>query len=128
MGAVHALADAAQPLHLALPLEWGEYALWFLAPRVKVSIDGRFATVYPESVVQDNFDFFTGAPGWRRLLEQYRTDAVLLPTDWPNPIRHLADWQRVYGDDVAEVWVGADRAGHLPPLAAAAPGGPPTFP
>jgi len=128
VGAVHALADAAQPLHLALPLEWGEYAIWFLAPRVKVSLDGRFATVYPESVVQDNFDFFAGAPGWRRLLEHYPTDAVLLPTAWPNPIRHLADWQRVCGDDVAEVWVRTDRAARLRPLAAPAAGAPATFP
>ena len=128
VGAVHALADTAVPLRLALPLEWGEYALWFLAPRVTVSLDGRFATVYPESVVQDNFDFFTGAPGWRRLLEHYPTDAVLLPADWPNPIRQLTGWQRAYGDDVSEVWVRADRAEHLPPLAVPAAGAPATFP
>jgi len=49
-------------LNLAVPLDWGEYVLWFLAPQVKVSLDGRFATVFPEQVVADNFDFFTGLP------------------------------------------------------------------
>ena len=30
-----------------LPLDWGGYALWHAAPAIKVSLDGRFATVYP---------------------------------------------------------------------------------
>jgi len=108
--AVDALRQSDASLNLAVPLDWGEYALWFLAPQVKVSIDGRFATVFPEQVVADNFDFFTSAPTWRRLLDQYPTEAVLLPTDWSSPIRREPGWQRAYGDAVAEIYIRSERA------------------
>ena len=39
--AVHALRQAETAANLAVPLDWGEYVLWFLAPRVKVSLDGK---------------------------------------------------------------------------------------
>ena len=110
VAAVRVLQDATTQLNLAVPLDWGEYALWFLAPHIKVSLDGRFATVFPEQVVADNFDFFTGAPTWRRLLEHYPTDAVLLPTGWSCPIRTEPGWERVFGDAVAEIYVRSARA------------------
>jgi hypothetical protein len=110
VAAVRALRDAGTSLNLAVPLDWGEYVLWFLAPQVKVSLDGRFATVFPERVVEDNFAFFSSAPAWRRLLDDYPTEAVLLPADWSSPIRREPGWQRAYGDAVAEVYVRSERA------------------
>jgi hypothetical protein len=121
VAAVRALRDTGTSLNLAVPLDWGEYVLWFLAPQVKVSLDGRFATVFPEQVVEDNFDFFTGAPTWRRLLEHYPTDAVLLPAGWSSPIRNEPGWERVYGDAVAEIYVRSERAEALHVLAPASP-------
>ena len=61
-------------------------------------------------MVEDNFDFYTGAPTWRRLLEHYPTDAVLLPAGWSSPIRNEPGWERVYGDAVAEIYVRSERA------------------
>ena len=113
VAAVRALRATGASLNLAVPLDWGEYALWFLAPQVKVSIDGRFATVFNEQVVADNFDFFSSAPTWRRLLDQYPTDAVLLPAGWSSPLQREPGWQRIYGDDVAEVYVRSDRTLHM---------------
>lgn len=110
VAAVRALAAAGTSVNLAVPLDWGEYVLWFLAPHVKVSLDGRFATVFPEQVVADNFDFFAGAPGWRRLLEQYPTEAVLLPAGWSSPIQNEPAWRRVYVDEVAAIYLRSDRA------------------
>jgi len=125
VAAVRALRDAGAPLNLAVPLDWGEYVLWSLAPQVKVSIDGRFATVFPEQVVEDNFAFFTSAPTWRRLLEHYPTEAVLVPADWSSPIRREPGWQRAYGDTVAEIYVRSERAAalHLRALPGAAGAG-----
>jgi hypothetical protein len=111
---MHLLHAARTPLNLAVPLDWGEYVLWFGAPQVKVSLDGRFATLFPEQVVEDNFNLFTSAPGWRRLLDQYPTEAVLLPASWPSPIRREPGWQRIYGDEVAEIYVRSDRALTVP--------------
>ncbi len=124
VAAVRALRQAGLHGNLAVPLDWGEYVLWFLAPQMKVSFDGRFATVFPEQVVDDNFNFFLGAPGWQRLLEQYPTDAALVPTGWPCPIRNLPNWQLVYHDRLAEVYLKADGTGAIPLLQAPPPDSP----
>ena len=108
--AVKALEEARAQGNLAVPLDWGEYVLWFLTPQVKVSLDGRFATVFPEQVVEDNFTFFRGATGWRRLIDDYPTEAVLLPANSACPIQREPGWLRVYSDPVAEIYVRADRA------------------
>jgi len=97
---------AAQELrgNLALPLDWGGYALWHLAPGVKVSMDGRFATVYPPSVVATNFDYFSDISGDHaaRLLTEYPTQYVLAPTGWSIPRRDSL--HRLYVDDVATLY------------------------
>ena len=109
--AVRALRAAGAHGNLALPLDWGAYALWHLAPQIKPSIDGRFATIFPVSVVDDNFAFFRGTPSWRRLIDAYPTEAALLPAYSACPIRREPGWQRVYADAVAELYVRADRLG-----------------
>ncbi|MBI4516394.1 MAG: hypothetical protein HY699_11335 [Deltaproteobacteria bacterium] len=123
--AVRALAASGVQLNLAVPLDWGEYVLWHLAPRVKVSLDGRFATLFPPAVVRDNFAFFAGGAGWQRLITAYPTDAALVPRAMPCPIRQHPGWLRVYGDGVAEIFARADRAPalHLDAVPAAPPPG-----
>jgi len=102
--AVAALREAGVTANLAVPLEWGEYVLYFLQPRVKVSLDGRFATLFPEPVITDNFDFFAGDARWRRLLDDYPTDA----------------WTRIWTDPIASVYVRDGGAAALPAPAAPA--------
>lgn len=67
--------------NLAVFFNWGEYALYHLYPGVLVSIDGRYETVYPEEVVQANWDFTRGAPGSERFLDTYPADIALYPRD-----------------------------------------------
>lgn len=107
--AVRAIGRAGVHVNLAVPLDWGEYVLWFLAPQVQVSLDGRFATLFSEQLVADNFNFFSGAPGWRRLVDEYPTDAALVPAGAPCPIAREPGWQRVYADAVAVLYVRTDR-------------------
>lgn len=104
VAAVRAMRRAEVHANVAVPLDWGEYVLWHLTPQVKVSLDGRFATLFPEQVVEDNFNFFSGAPGWRRLLEQYPTDAALVPVGSPCPIGTLPNWQLVFETPVARLY------------------------
>ena len=122
--AVRMLQRAGVRGNVAVPLDWGEYVLWFLAPQVKVSLDGRFATVFPERVVQDNFNLFSGAPGWRRLLDDYPTEAVLAPAGAPCPVGTLPEWRLAYRDDRTQLFVRSDAAGHFrlrPPSRAVTP-------
>jgi hypothetical protein len=111
--AVRVLQRAGVRGNLAVPLDWGEYVLWFLAPHVKVSLDGRFATVFPERVVEDNFNFFSGAPGWQRLLDHYLTQAVLVPVGARCPVGTLPDWQLAYRDGLAQLFVRSDTGWQL---------------
>ncbi|MBI3786489.1 MAG: hypothetical protein HY270_24130 [Deltaproteobacteria bacterium] len=111
VAAVAALKAGAAHGNLAVPLDWGAYVLWHLAPQIKPSIDGRFATVFPESVVEDNFAFYRGDDRWRRLIDNYPTEAVLAPRDWQLPIEHAPGWHKVYEDSVATLFVREDHIG-----------------
>jgi len=71
--------------NLWVPLHWGGYAIYHLYPHVKVSIDGRWATVYSDEVMKDNMIFaFEGNSGvWKQILEKYSADAALVERDNP---------------------------------------------
>ena len=85
--------------NLAVPLDWGGYALWHAAPAIKVSLDGRFATVYPRTVVDDNFAFYRGDAA--RLLDAYDTTLVLVPQGARTALDGRPGWQLLYADRVA---------------------------
>jgi hypothetical protein len=89
--------------HLLLPMEWGEYAIWKLHPACLVSIDGRFRTVYPESVIRDHFVSEQDAAGWNTLIEKYPADILLTrQTDFfKNLIKNGGSWVYIYSDPTA---------------------------
>ena len=65
--------------NLASPFGWGCYCSWRLAPRIKISMDGRYETTYPESTFELN-DRFYGKRGtnWDQLIRDYPVDYVIL--------------------------------------------------
>jgi hypothetical protein len=79
VGAVATLDQAGVKGNLAVPFRWGSYASWRLAPRIKVSMDGRYEETYPDTTFEMNRAFFhrTGAD-WDRLPRQYRVDFIIL--------------------------------------------------
>ena len=119
-GAVRFMKTEQLSGNLAVPLDWGGYVLWHTAPDIKVSLDGRFATVYPASVVETNFAFFRadGDPGAARLLDEYPTTLVLAPSGAATPVHHRANWRVLYRDEVAELYGSgepqATEVGHAP--------------
>jgi len=125
VGAVRFAATRGLRGNLALPLDWGGYALWHLAPAMKVSMDGRFATVYPPSAVETNFDYFADLAGERaaRLLTEFPTEYVLAPTSWSLPRRETL--HPLYSDDVATLY---SVAAAPPAQRAVAPRGLAAFP
>jgi hypothetical protein len=106
VGALRFAREAGLRGNLALPLDWGGYALWHGAPALKVSLDGRFATVYPPAVVEDGFAFFRadGDPGASRLLDAYPTTLVLVPRGTPTALAGRREWRLLYTDEVAALW------------------------
>lgn len=91
--------------NLLLPFDWGEYAIWHLYPRCRVSVDGRYSTAYPDTVLDLSNRFLAGRPGWERSLR----DASIALIDRSQPIVEgffaRADWQYVYSDETALVFV-----------------------
>ena len=65
--------------NLATPFGWGGYCSWRLYPRIKISMDGRYETTFPESTFELNDDFYEkrGA-NWDRLIRDYQVDYVIL--------------------------------------------------
>jgi hypothetical protein len=79
-----------------------------LYPENKVSIDGRFDTVYSVDVINDHFNGARSADGWNFLLKKYPTDIVLarrglfsermitVPSD---------DWVYIYSDNISMIFL-----------------------
>jgi hypothetical protein len=93
--------------NLLVPFEWGEYAIWKLYPDCKVSIDGRFRTVYPETVIRDHFIADNDLKGWKTLIRKYPSD-ILLTRQIPffrNLIKDQTEWVYVYSDSMGIVFI-----------------------
>jgi hypothetical protein len=93
--------------NLLVPFDWGEYAIWKLHPTCRVSIDGRFRTVYPESVIQDHFIAKEDSARWQALVDKYPSDLLLvrqLPF-FQALIKAGGPWVYVYSDPIAIVFV-----------------------
>ena len=105
--AVRFLSQNAIGGNVALPFDWGEFALWSLPPGSRVAIDGRFTTAYPQPLLDQAWRFMTGAPGWDDLLTRYPTDIVLADrTQAPaRLLRGHPDWEYVYSDPVSVVFL-----------------------
>lgn len=93
--------------NLAVPFDWGEYLIWKLYPKVRVSIDGRYTTAYPTVVIQDHWDWMEGKKGWRRLLENYPAEIAM--THRYHPVTELLfrdpEWVYIYSDPIAFIFV-----------------------
>ena len=89
--------------NLWTPLHWGAYALFHLYPNIKVSIDGRWAMVYPHDVMMANMEFaYHGTGGrWKKLLEKYNTDYALVEKGNPalTEMKYDSDWVLAFGEN-----------------------------
>jgi hypothetical protein len=101
VGAVAFLRARGMGGNLALPLGWGGYVLWHTSPAIKVSLDGRFATVYSARVVEENFAFFRNES--ERLLTDYATDLVLTAPGLSPAVRRDPAWHVIYRDEVSSI-------------------------
>ncbi len=89
-----------------VPFDWGEYWIWKF-PQAKVSIDGRFRTAYPQSIIDLNAAFATGRPEGDRLLTDFPTQFVLTGH---HEAAHRAmegkpGWVKIYQDPISKIFV-----------------------
>jgi hypothetical protein len=96
--------------NLAVHFTWGEYAIWHLGPRIKVSVDGRRETVYSDEIRRENLDFRMGTGDWDALLRNHETHLALVSKKFPvfNLMQLHPDWLLVYEDRVSGLFVPRD--------------------
>jgi len=77
--------------------DWGGYALWHLAPRMRISMDGRRETVYSPDLQDRHLRFYFDAPGGSSLPTDLAADYVWIPRTLPAVQRlDAGGWRRVY--------------------------------
>jgi hypothetical protein len=84
---------------------WGGYLIYRLYPARRVMIDDRH-DLYGSDRFRDYLVLMQGEPGWRKVLDNWRVETILLPDDSTaaNLLRELPDtWRTVYEDRVAVV-------------------------
>jgi len=75
---VDILSRAGATGNVATPFAWGSYVAWRLHPKIKISMDGRYETTFPESTFALNNDFFDHQGDWLRLCRDFKVDYVIL--------------------------------------------------
>jgi len=74
------IRDARMSGRMLTWFDWGEYAIWFLAPEIKVSMDGRRETIYSDDMLRLHDAIYRGTPGWQEALKRIDPQHVWLPT------------------------------------------------
>lgn len=70
----------AEDGRLVTYFDWGQYALWHLGPRLKVSMDGRRETIYSDARLEEHQDVLYGRENGLAALAAWRAEYVWLPT------------------------------------------------
>lgn len=131
-GAVAFLGARGASGRLLVWFDWGQYALWHLAPHLRVSLDGRRETVYSEALRDRHVRFYFDGPGGAALPEELQADYVWIPDELPATARlRDAGWRVLYEGDGSVVFArpGREAEGSAAPWRAApAPSSPRCFP
>lgn len=87
--------------------DWGEFLIWTLHPSCKVAMDGRYETIYKEDVCQEYFDFLAGRENWKKFLQKYPHDIVLIKRNTRTHLLMLQEpsWKLVYSDKESVLFV-----------------------
>jgi hypothetical protein len=111
VAAVTRLAQAREPANLAVFFDWGEYVLWHVGPRIKVSVDGRRETVYPDDVYAANMALTEGTGEWDQLLRRPETDLALVSTQTAaaSLLALHPDWELILRDGQSVLYGRRDR-------------------
>ena len=110
--AVAVLTRQPGDARLLVWFDWGEYAIWHLGPRMRVSIDGRRETVYSGRLQDAHLRFFFDAPGGAGLAREIQADYVWIPRDLPAARRLRADgWPVLFEGEKSVILARAGVAG-----------------
>jgi len=103
--------------NLVVPFKWGEYMIW-KSPHSRVSIDGRFRTVYPENIITMNRAFAYGKPEGLELLRDFPTILVLTKKhEAPHTFMEtIPGWVKIYQDPISKLFIRTQESAPDHPL------------
>lgn len=86
--------------------DWGEYAIWHLAPKIAVSLDGRRETVYTESIRAEAQDLLWGRGDWEAALARGDPELALVSTEYPGYglLRQHPNWALLFQDGTSALF------------------------
>lgn len=91
--------------NIITPFSQGQFMFWNLYPRFRVSMDGRYETLYPQEQFTNEFLFFYADPGHRlkspqQYVDDLKADFVLFPNNSPTMQDLMANgqWKLLYAD------------------------------
>jgi hypothetical protein len=98
VGAIYYLHRNNISGNLLTEFGWGEYLIWTLNSNLRVGLDGRYETVYPDSVGKEYFDFIYGRD--ERFLDRYPHEMALLHPDTRGLkfLKKRREWHQIYAD------------------------------
>lgn len=121
VNAVTILKQSGVTGNIANEFIWGEYLIWHVGDRLKVSVDGRRETVYPNETYQQNINFMKGVGEWDALIRNYDTQIVLVyrssivynhPSSAAyNLLKLTPNWVLIYQDDSSALFARKDFKG-----------------
>jgi hypothetical protein len=88
-----ALAATRTQGRIVTHFDWGEYAIWHLGPRLRVSIDGRRETVYSDAVLAGHDELEAATPAGIAYLQRLNPEYVWMPA----ARTELRDWLATHG-------------------------------
>jgi len=88
------------------PFDWGEYLIWKM-PNSKVSVDGRFRTVYPQNILTESNLLGNGIIEGKAHIENYPTDIILINKNEHagKIVSKLPKWGKIYEDPISQIYV-----------------------
>ena len=106
VGTTALLKQSGVSANLAVDFNWGEYVIWHLGPKVKVSMDGRRETVYSNQIYEEHSHFLDGKGDWDALLIGHGTDLALVSKIRAtyNLMLLKPDWVVIYEDQASALF------------------------
>jgi hypothetical protein len=88
---------------------FGDYIIYAAWPQYKVFIDGR-SDMYGTSILKEYLTVVNVQPGWEKVLEKYDIGWIIFDAESALSaiLRQRRDWQLLYGDKVANIFVKSD--------------------
>jgi hypothetical protein len=113
--AVAQLKSSNSPQRVFAFYDWGGYVIWKLFPGSRVFIDGR-ADLYGDEFLRQFQDAMQLRPGWRKTLNQWDVDAVLVPASSALAQGLLLDqdWRRKYHDSDTVLYLRGAQISQIP--------------